>query len=231
MILDDLSARYDRIDTNRLITLTNGFDEEDFAGIERIDPPKLTLVHTGSLFASRDPKALRIALADLCRDEKGFADGVEVVIAGRIDPDVKEAFRSPPLDRIVALPGYLEHERSLRLLRRAHFCLLFVGQEKSVHGMLTGKLFEYLGSGTPVLAVAPEGEAKELIERCGAGIVVDPSDTERAREVMRTIWRDFRAGKRHFAEPDETHIAGYGRRALTGRLAEILDDVTGLGLS
>ena len=229
MILDDLRARYERIDAERLVTLTNGFDEEDFAGIERVDPPKLTLVHTGSLFASRDPKGLRIALADLCRAEEGFAEGVEVVIAGRIDANVEEALRAPPLDRIVILPGYLEHRESLRLLRRAHSCLLFVGQEKSVHGMLTGKVFEYLGSGTPVLAVAPEGEAKELIERCRAGIVVDPGDTDGMREVLRTIWREFRAGKRRFAEPDEERIARYGRRALTEKLAGILDEVCRVG--
>lgn len=225
MIIDDFCERYERIDRDRLATLPNGYDEEDFEGLERSDPKKLTMVHTGSLFSSRDPKALRTALADLCAQEEGFAESVEIVIAGRVDPDVEEALRAPPLDRIVSLVGYLEHSCSLKLLRSAHLCLLFVGQEKSVRGMLTGKVFEYLGSGTPILAIAPEGEARDLIERCRAGFVVDPTDVEGTRELLRSIWKRFQSGERRFGEPDRDAIAGYGRRALTGRLAEILASV------
>ena len=224
-ILEDFTGRYKGLDVSRFVTISNGFDEEDFEGIEREEPQKLTLVHTGSLFAARDPRELREALSSLCRNEPGFAEGVELVLAGRVDREVVEAFRTPPLDAIVRMVGYLEHGESLRLLRRAHLCLLFVGEEKQSRGMLTGKVFEYLGSGTAVLGLAPEGEASELIRRCRAGTTVAPGDTAGLTDLLRSIWRRYRSGERRFAEPDSREVAEYGRRRLTGRLATLLDAV------
>jgi glycosyltransferase involved in cell wall biosynthesis len=226
-ILADFIDRYRGLDASRLITLSNGFDEEDFEGIAREEPPKMTLVHTGSLFASRDPQELREALSALCREEEGFAGGVDLILAGRVDREVVEAFRTPPLDRIVRAIGYLEHGESLRLLRRAHLCLVFVGEESQSRGMLTGKVFEYLGSGTAVLALAPEGEAAELIRRCRAGYTLAPGDAAGLKELLRSLWRRYRSGERRFAQPDPEAVAQYGRRRLTERLASILEAISG----
>jgi glycosyltransferase involved in cell wall biosynthesis len=226
-ILEDFIDRYPAVDPSRLLTLSNGFDEEDFEGIPREEPAKLTLVHTGSLIAPRDPRELRSVLAEMCREEEGFADRVDLVLAGRVDREVAEAFRTPPLDRIVRLVGYLEHGESLRLLRRAHLCLLLVGEEPQARGMLTGKVFEYLGSGTAILAIAPAGEATELIRACRAGFSILPGDAAGLKEVLRSVWRRYLAGERSLAHPDPEAVAAYGRRRLTGRLAAILDELIG----
>jgi glycosyltransferase involved in cell wall biosynthesis len=225
-ILEDLAARHGPLDRERLVTIPNGYDEADFEGLPRTDPGRLTIVHSGSLFASRDPVALREALADLCATEPGFAEEVEVHLAGRNDAEVEEAFSRPPLDRIVRTPGYLPHDQSLALLRSAHLCLLLVGIERMNTGMLTGKIFEYLGSGTPILAFAPEGEASELIRRSRAGFVLDPRDRDGAKALLRDLWRRYRLGERRFAEPDPEVVASYSRRRLAERLAGILDEIT-----
>lgn len=224
-ILDDLAARYAPADRSRLVTIPNGFDEADFAAIPRTTRERLTIVHSGSLFASRDPAPLREAMAALCETEPGFADGVEVILAGRNDAAAEAAFTRPPLDRIVRTPGYLPHDESLALLRSAHLLLLLIGVERMNTGMLTGKVFEYLGSGTPILAIAPEGEASDLLRRCRAGFVLDPLDREGAQTLLRDLWLRFRNGQRRFADPDPKEIAAYSRRSLTGRLAATLDAV------
>jgi glycosyltransferase involved in cell wall biosynthesis len=225
-MIDDFRARYPGIPKDRLITLPNGFDEADFAGIERSVPRKLTFVHTGTIHLARDPLSLRGALTELCREEEGFADGVEFALAGRIDAELIDRLRTPPLDRIIRLLGYVGHGESLRLLRGADYCLLFIGEEPEVRGMLTGKLFEYLGSGTPILAVAPQdGEAATVIRECRAGAVIEPADLTGMKEWLRGAWRRYRAGDRSVASPDGAKIAEFGRRRLTQRLASILEDV------
>ena len=95
--------------------------------------------------------------------------------------------------------------------------------------MLTGKVFEYLGSATAILALVPQGEARDLIARTRAGIVVDPDDPRALREVLREAWRRHRSGERRHAEPDAEEIARYTRRALAGRLAGILEEAAGAG--
>jgi glycosyltransferase involved in cell wall biosynthesis len=164
-------------------------------------------------------------LVDLCRQEDGFAESVELILAGRIDEEVTEAFRQPPCGQITRFVGYLDHRESLRLLRRADLCLLFVGKEKAVRGMLTGKLFEYLGSGTPILALAPEGEAAEMIDRCSAGTTFHPDDVESLREWLRAAWRRFRSGQRGFGVANQAEISKLTRRHLTGELAALLREV------
>jgi glycosyltransferase involved in cell wall biosynthesis len=226
-MIEDFRARYPEVPPERLVTLPNGFDEADFEGIERSRPRKLTFVHTGTMYLARDPRGLREAMSALCVEEDGFADGVELLLAGRVDAELVELFRAPPLDRIVRFQGYVEHRESLRLLRSAHYCLLFVGEEPQVRGMLTGKLFEYLGSGTPILAIAPVvGEAAAVIRECRAGEIIEPADFAGVKEWMRQAWRRHRSGEHGDAPPDVAHISEYGRRRLTGRLAAILDEVT-----
>jgi glycosyltransferase involved in cell wall biosynthesis len=226
-MIEDFLARYPEIPRERLVTLPNGFDEADFAGVERTVPRKLTFVHTGTMYLARDPRGLREALSQLCREEEGFAEGVDLVLAGRVDAELVDLFRVPPLDRIVRFVGYVGHGESLRLLRSADYCLLFIGEEPEVRGMLTGKIFEYLGSGTPILAIAPsDGEAAAVIRDCSAGAVIAPTDFAGVKEWLRGAWKRYRAGGRTGPSPDAAKVAEYGRRRLTGRLAGLLEEVT-----
>ena len=134
--------------------------------------------------------------------EERFADTFELILAGRVDEEVANAFREPPFDRIVQFPGYLPHAENWKLLRSADLCLSLVGQERIVQGMLTGKLLEYLGSGTPILALAKEGEAAELIGNSSAGEIIDPDDSGLLKSTLLRIWKHFQAGERRLAEPD-----------------------------
>lgn len=226
-MLDDFRTRYPDVPADKLVTIPNGFDEADFEGIPRVRPRKLTLVHTGTIHSSRDPAALRAALVDLAREEEGFGDGFEIVFAGRPDTAVEAAFRAPPFDRMARFLGYVEHRESLHLLRAADVCLLLIGDEPQARGMLTGKLFEYLGSGTPVLAIAPtDGEAADAIARCRSGWTHAPGDADGIRERLRGLWRRHRAGESALANPDPGEIARFSRRNLAGRLGAILDTIT-----
>ena len=42
----------------------------------------------------------------------------------------------------------------------------------------TGKLFEYLGSGRPIIALAENNEAARIVEQTGTGVCVPPRDVD-----------------------------------------------------
>ncbi|MDZ7795650.1 MAG: hypothetical protein U5N56_00770 [Candidatus Marinimicrobia bacterium] len=51
--------------------------------------------------------------------------------------------------------------------------LLMIGSYENSKGVYTGKIFEYIYSGVPILAIAPkDGVASELIKKTRTGIVV-----------------------------------------------------------
>ncbi len=88
-------------------------------------------------------------------------------------------------DRIELIP-YAPHRRSLELQRDSEALLLLIPEAGGRgRGVLSGKVFEYLAAGRPILAVVPpDGAAAELLRETGAGVVVAPDDVDGiAREL------------------------------------------------
>ena len=61
--------------------------------------------------------------------------------------------------------------------------------------MLSGKVFEYIAAGRPILAVVPpDGAAADLIRETGAGIVAPPDDVDAISGALLELDRRFRHG-------------------------------------
>ena len=55
-------------------------------------------------------------------------------------------------------------------------------------GILSGKVFEYIAAGRPILAlVPPDGAAAQLVRDTGMGEVVDPEDVDAIARALTTI--------------------------------------------
>ena len=99
--------------------------------------------------------------------------------------------------------------------------MLLLVTSASAASVTTSKLFEYLASGRPVLALTGRSAAAELIEELDAGIVVAPDDVEgicRALEWFHERWRFDELPAR--VDP---RVQRFDRRALTGNLARMFD--------
>ena len=141
-----------------VVTIPNGADFDDVAGLERHPSDRFRITHTGSFFGRRDPRPFLQALAD---------SGLDVV--ARFLGDFRDADREWAEglglgDRFELLP-YAPRAESLALQRDSEALLLLIpeagGRGK---GVLSGKVFEYVAVGRPILAaVPPDGAAAELI--------------------------------------------------------------------
>ena len=74
-----------------------------------------------------------------------------------------------------------------------------------------------IGAGRPVLAIAPEGPAAELVRGLGMGWVVPPGAPARVADALEAA----EAGRGHVRTTAEDREA-FTRRALSARLAEVL---------
>ena len=170
------------------MTIPNGCDFDDVAGLERSPSERFRLTHTGSFFGRRDPRPFLQALSD---------SGLDVVT--RFLGDFREADREWAEglelgDRLELIP-YAPRSESLALQRDSEALLLLIpeagGRGK---GVLSGKVFEYIAVGRPILAVVPpDGAAAELIRETGAGVVAAPDDAAAIRgalEELHARWRD-----------------------------------------
>ena len=174
----------------RVVTIANGCDFDDFAGLEYRRVDRFRLTDAGSFFGKRDPRPFLRALADAQLED------VLVRFVGDFRPGDREFLDRLDLGNRVELIDYVPRRRSLELQRDSDALLLLIPEAAGRgRGVLSGKVFEYLAAERPVLAVVPpDGAAAQLIRDTGAGVVAAPEDVDGIRDALLALHARWRAG-------------------------------------
>jgi glycosyltransferase involved in cell wall biosynthesis len=202
----------------RVVTIANGCDFDDFAGLEYTRGDRFRLTHTGSFFGKRDPKPFLQALAD-----SGLED-VVVRFVGDFRPADREFMESLGLGDRVELIDYVPRRRSLALQRDSDALLLLIPEAGGRgRGVLSGKVFEYIAAERPILAaVPPDGAAAKLLRDTGVGIVAAPDDVDALREALVELHGRWKAGKLEGTPLSEEWRDRLSRATRVEELAELL---------
>jgi len=207
-----------RSEAARVVTIANGSDFDDFDGLAyHPGSDRFRITHAGSFFGKRDPKPFLTALAR-----------VEGVVA-RFVGDFRTADRewaANILERMELIP-YAPHRRSLELQRDSEALLLLIPDAGGRgRGVLSGKVFEYLAAGRPILAVVPpQGAAAELIRATGAGVVVAPDDIDGIERELTALRDRWRAGGLEPVTLTDEWRTKVSRRARVQELADLLQQI------
>jgi glycosyltransferase involved in cell wall biosynthesis len=135
-----------------VLSIENGFDPSDLEALseENIFPDdgKVRIVHTGSIYlGKRDPTPLFRVLKKL-QDPR-----YEVLFVGERQANLAALIEEYGVSKYVKEVGRVPREDALKMQRDADALLFLPWNDHSIDGVLTGKIFEYLFSGTPILAV------------------------------------------------------------------------------
>ena len=116
---------------------------------------------------------------------------------------------------------YLPRADSLRLQRESEALLLLVPDAGGRgRGVLSGKVFEYIAAGRPILAVVPpDGAAAELVRETGSGVVARPDDIEGIRQALVDLHARFTNGGLPSVELSEHDEKRLSRRARVEEMA------------
>ncbi len=204
-----------------LTVIENGFDPADFP--EGPAPPgdRFVLAYVGSLYGSRSPEALWQALAGL--RAQGVVPKLRLRLVGRIGDDVQATLRRHGLDAVTETVPYLPHDEAVREMQRATALLLTIEPYRHEHGTTTGKLYEYLAAGRPVVGSGPpDGAAAAILRAAGAGRMIDRDDAEGFAAHLRSLYEAWERGAMPQGASAEA-AAPYSRRAQTGEVAALLD--------
>lgn len=221
----ELCSVHRSLDPTRVHVVTNGYDEEAFAGLERPDGDRFTLVYTGRLGGEwYDPRPLLDVMDRWIAENPEITGTVELEIAGHTDTSLPLDGR-PCRDMVRSRPA-VGRRAALERQLGADVLVLLVTERRPRR--VPGKLFEYLYAGAPILAIAEEGsDVARILREAHAGETFAPSDTGGALRFLQTAYAAWRGGRAPHASLDtgqrRPEVLAYDRRRLTGRLAAIFD--------
>jgi len=201
--------------------IRNGFDPEDMSAPAQRTSERFTLVHVGNMSPARDPEPLWHVLAN----GTDWSD-IRIVCVGNVDPGIlAEAERLGVSSHIDLIP-YVPHDQAVSYMKGADMLLLPVNRVENATGIVTGKIYEYLGVGRPILGLGePDGEAARIISDTHAGMMFDYEDTRGLERFLEDSLAAWRAGSlRPGADPAAAQR--FSRAEQARELAQLLDSVT-----
>ena len=219
--------RYPDLPDQKVCTLTNGYDPADFEDISLIgvQNKRFTITYTGSFYGNAISPANFFAGLKMClEDQRIPLDKIRVFLVGNMSSKIVDHVNKLNLSAIVRFTGYVPHRTSISYLLMSDLLLLIIGTLPGSQVVFTGKIFEYLASKKPILALAPEGAAADLIREARAGEVVSPDDIDKIANCIYLAYTRWERGALVVDSRSDV-IQRYDRRVLTQRLAALMDDL------
>ena len=216
----------------KVLTVFNGFDAEWHAAIKKLEagisenvkPQKIKIVYTGIIYAgSRDPSPLFAAINNLINANKLRSEQVEVHFFGHRQPGIHDLISAYSAESFSKVHGHVSREMALREQESADLLLLLESGENVARGVLTGKIFEYMVSGTPILSLGSKLDSAigELIMETGVGVVCE-ADLLKIESVLLSVL----SGERNkIYTPNLDAIKKYSRKTQAESLLHHLNEL------
>ena len=211
-------AEFQALTTKPIEVITNGFD------VEKVDKQtldtKFSLAHIGSFLSERNPKILWESLVELCTEIPDFKSHLEIKLIGAISQEVLETIEQFGLNLFLNNLGYVSHAEAVAHQRKSQVLLLIEINSEETKSILPGKLFEYMVSERPIVAIGPkDSDFAEIITNTNTGVFFEYSEKAKLKQTIHEYYNQFLEAKL------QSHAVGlqqYSRKNLTQQLVELL---------
>jgi glycosyltransferase involved in cell wall biosynthesis len=190
---------------SKIHIIPNGFDDDDFLVSSKNNNSKFLLSYVGTITKDYPLDSIKKSISNL---------NINLESTGKADEPTKLL-----LNEVASFNNHVKHKESINLLLASDMLLLVIPKISNNKGILTGKLFEYLGARKPILCIGPtDGDAAKIIEECKAGKTFDYSDENGIYDFIETYMSN------EFIFENKNYLK-YSRRNLTKNLSKILTDM------
>jgi glycosyltransferase involved in cell wall biosynthesis len=198
--------------------ITNGYDFEKIE--KQILDTKFSLAHIGSFLSERNPMILWEVLSELIKEIPDFKNHLELNLIGITSQEVLQTIENFNLTSFVNNIGYVSHLKAIEHQKKSQILLLIEINSEATKSIIPGKIFEYMVSERPILAIGPQGsDFSEIIENTKTGIFVDYHQREKLKVTLISFYEDFLVGN---LKTNSVEIEQYSRKNLTKKLAYLL---------
>ena len=205
--------------------IPNGYDDADFTKIENTTPDKnFSLVYVGSMNKDRNPLNLWKAIKDAIDESPLLRDNIRINLIGPVDFSVREAIHTHALDKYTSFTEFMPHDEAVKHQQSAQVLLLLINNTPNSKTIIPGKLYEYLGSGRPILAIGPpDSDSARVINMTNGGTVHDFDDVEGIRTSIQKLFEHYQQGT---LMGNAKGLEKFTRKNLAAEYARLLTEMT-----
>lgn len=211
-------TEFEQITLKPIEVITNGYDVENISK-KPIDT-KFTLAHIGSFLSERNPRVLWKSLSELIQENKDFANDFQLKLIGAVSKEVLETLKEFKLEKYVNHLGYVSHDEALHAQKSSQVLLLIEIDSEDTNCIIPGKLFEYMVSERPILAIGPEqADFKNIIKETNTGTFFTYQEKEALKSQIEIYYNQF---KENTLKVNAIGLQKYSRKKLTEHLAQLI---------
>ena len=198
--------------------ITNGYDTHSVR-VEGKDE-LFTLSHIGSLLSERNPEVLWETLSELIEEHENFSKTFKLQLIGVVSDDVIESIHKNGLKNHVNVVGYVSHDEALKFQMQSQLLLLIEINSEETKAIIPGKVFEYLISETPILAIGPkDADVEQIIKSTNTGTYFNYNQKT---ELKAQLLSYFKAFENNALIVNAIGLQPYSRKALTEKLSVLI---------
>lgn len=211
-------TEFQAITSKPIAVITNGYDTEEVAK-QTLDT-KFSLAHIGSFLSERNPLILWESLVELLHEISDFKAHLEIKLIGAVSQEVLETISQYGLNEYVNNLGYVSHTEAIAHQRNSQVLLLIEIDSQDTKSIIPGKLFEYMVSDRPIVAIGPkDSDFAEIITNTNTGVFFDYSEKMKLKSVILDFYNQFLEGK---LQVNGIGLQHYSRKNLTKELAKLI---------
>lgn len=209
---------FEAITKRPISVITNGFEEQVFKEVP-LDT-SFSIAHIGSLLTERNPISLWEVLAALKTENSAFANDLKIVLAGVTSHEVFESLNTFGLQDQLDSKGYIDHSAALQLQRSSQLLLLLEMDTPETKAIIPGKLFEYLQSRRPIVAIGPAGsDIATILSNTKSGHFFSPQQKQDLKLYILACYEQYLNGD---LQTNAASIAHFSRKNLSKEMASLI---------
>ena len=218
----DCARGLERHGAKDVAVITNGYDEtfvETHGRASLHQSTIFTMSHIGIIGENRNPEAFWQVIGELTP-----SIDLKIKLIGQVDNSVIESIKRNNIEKYVEIIPYIPHNQVIEQQAKSDVLLLFVNNTPNAKGILTGKIFEYMASGRPILCIGPEdGDSARILNETKTGITVDFDDKKKMKSVILNLTTKYQENQ--LITNDIKTVEKYSRRNLTKEFMTILNGI------
>ena len=212
-----LLKEYIGITKTPISLIANGYDYKK----QKLElDEKFSITHIGRLLPGRNPKILWKSLKELSINNENFRNNLKINFIGNVGDNIRSEIKSNNLEDSVVYHSYIEYNHTIPYLIKSQVLLLIESDDKESSYAIPAKIFEYINSGRPIIAIGPkDSEVKQIIDdtKSGKYFLYNQYD-----DLLSYLLNSYHLYESKQLYSSSINIDKYHRKNLAKKLSEII---------